>query len=187
MFCALNGATRTPARTSERASPATMVLFPESLVVPHTMRAPDRPCSGCVTPPKVPATGVKRFLSVRCGVDHWGRRSDERRTEPRNEQHSRYHGQHRRRNERSGGRERSGDVADKDGGRNLGEAGNTGVGEACSDVVHRSGHVQPFGATCGERLRKGEEHKRGIGGSQCGGEPERCGGPKPARGVVNKW
>src|SRR6185295_6513076 len=40
MFCALNGATRTPSRASSRHRPATTVLFPASEVVPHTINAP---------------------------------------------------------------------------------------------------------------------------------------------------
>ena len=40
MFCALNGATETPWRTSERQMPATSALFPASEVVPATSSAP---------------------------------------------------------------------------------------------------------------------------------------------------
>src|SRR5579875_3685295 len=40
MFCALNGATRTPSRASSRHSPATTIDLPASLLVPATSRAP---------------------------------------------------------------------------------------------------------------------------------------------------
>src|SRR5947209_15490817 len=40
MFCALNGATRTPLRASSRHSPATTIDLPASDVVPATSRAP---------------------------------------------------------------------------------------------------------------------------------------------------
>src|SRR5271154_6252706 len=40
MFCALNGATRTPLRASNRHSPATTTDFPASELVPATSRAP---------------------------------------------------------------------------------------------------------------------------------------------------
>ena len=40
MFCALNGATDTPSRTSQRQMPATSALFPASEVVPATSSAP---------------------------------------------------------------------------------------------------------------------------------------------------
>ncbi|CFE46608.1 Uncharacterised protein [Mycobacterium tuberculosis] len=38
MFCALNGATRTPRRANARHSPAVTALLPASLVVPATSR-----------------------------------------------------------------------------------------------------------------------------------------------------
>src|SRR5262249_18808977 len=40
MFCALNGATRTPVRANNRQSPATTIDLPASEVVPATSRAP---------------------------------------------------------------------------------------------------------------------------------------------------
>src|SRR6202035_3243950 len=40
MFCALNGATRTPCLASHRHSPATRTLLPASEEVPATRRAP---------------------------------------------------------------------------------------------------------------------------------------------------
>ena len=40
MFCALNGATRTPWRASQRHSPAVRTLLPASEVVPATSSAP---------------------------------------------------------------------------------------------------------------------------------------------------
>ena len=40
MFCALNGATRTPRRASARHRPAVSTLFPASDVVPATSSAP---------------------------------------------------------------------------------------------------------------------------------------------------
>src|SRR6185312_17364647 len=40
MFCALNGATATPRRTSQRQIPATSALLPASDVVPATRSAP---------------------------------------------------------------------------------------------------------------------------------------------------
>jgi len=40
MFCALNGATRTPRRASHRHRPATTTLFPAPEVVPATRSAP---------------------------------------------------------------------------------------------------------------------------------------------------
>ena len=40
MFWALNGATRTPCRASERHSPAVSTLFPASEVVPATSSPP---------------------------------------------------------------------------------------------------------------------------------------------------
>src|SRR5262249_55482394 len=40
MFCALNGATRIPLRTSNRHSPATTTDFPASELVPATSSAP---------------------------------------------------------------------------------------------------------------------------------------------------
>src|ERR1700742_2989570 len=40
MFCALNGATRIPLRTSNRHSPATTIDLPASDVVPATSSAP---------------------------------------------------------------------------------------------------------------------------------------------------
>jgi hypothetical protein len=43
MFCALNGATRTPRRASHRQSPATNTLFPASDDVPATSNAPRIP------------------------------------------------------------------------------------------------------------------------------------------------
>jgi hypothetical protein len=41
MFCALNGATRTPWRTSHRQMPAVTTDFPASEVVPATSSAPE--------------------------------------------------------------------------------------------------------------------------------------------------
>ena len=40
MFCALNGATRTPLRASNRHNPATTIDLPASEVVPATSSAP---------------------------------------------------------------------------------------------------------------------------------------------------
>jgi hypothetical protein len=40
MSWALKGATRTPRRASMRQSPATTLLLPAPLAVPHTMRPP---------------------------------------------------------------------------------------------------------------------------------------------------
>ena len=42
MFCALNGATRTPRRARSRQSPATTNDLPASLVVPHTSSDPSQ-------------------------------------------------------------------------------------------------------------------------------------------------
>ena len=40
MFCALNGATRTPRRASARHRPVVTTVFPASEVVPSTIRLP---------------------------------------------------------------------------------------------------------------------------------------------------
>ncbi|QRN82004.1 MAG: hypothetical protein JK586_02100 [Nocardiopsis sp. BM-2018] len=64
MFWALNGATRTPRRASDRHNPATRVLLPASDVVPHTINAPARPSQGAPVPDGTEDLGARRVNGV---------------------------------------------------------------------------------------------------------------------------